>query len=408
MMVAAEERSGLADQVVLPLRDAGKAMPQAERAWPLPRRGLWKLPAAAALVFAGAVVGLYFQPPGLQAFFAATGLEPGGGSDRPAAVAPAPVPLPPAAQVVALGRLMPEGDAITVAPPFGAGDARIAEMLVGEGERVAAGQIIAVLDSLPHLEAARDGATAALAVREAALVQTRAAIAASRREAEAARDRAAAALRLATSELERARELSGRGITAQAALDRAELAEIEAARELDRSNAALSRYAGIAEGTQPDILRAERDVAAARADLLRAEADLARGTVAAPAAGTILAIHARPGERPGEAGVATLGDTERMTADVEVYQTDIGRVAVGQPVRLSAAALGDEPLTGRVTRIGLEVGRQRLIADDPAANTDARVVTVDVALDLASSVRAARLTGLEVTAWIGSPAGAAP
>jgi HlyD family secretion protein len=132
---------------------------------------------------------------------------------------------------------------------------------------VAAGQIIAVLDSLPQLEAARDSATAALAVREAALVQTRAAIAASRREAEAARDRAAAALRLATSELERARELSGRGITAQAALDRAELAEIEAARELDRSNAALSRYAGIAEGTQPDILRAERDVAAARADL---------------------------------------------------------------------------------------------------------------------------------------------
>jgi HlyD family secretion protein len=401
-MVAAEERSRTADPVVLPLRDAGQAMPRAARAWRLPRRGIWKLPAAVALVFAGAVVGLYFQPPGLQAFFAATGLAPGGGSDRPAAVAPAPVPPPPAAQVVALGRLMPEGDTITVAPPYGAGDARIAELLVAEGERVTAGQVIAVLDSRPQLEAARESAAAGLAVREAALVQTRAAIAASLREAEAGRDRAEATLRLAGLEMERARELSGRGVTAQAALDRAELTEIEAARELDRSNAALSRYEGTAEGTQPDILLAESDVAAARAELLRVEADLARGAVAAPAAGTILGIHARPGERPGAEGVATLGDTARMTAEVEVYQTDIGRIAVGQPVRLSAAALGAEPLTGRVVRIGLEVGRQRLIADDPAANTDARVVKVDVALDPESSARAARLTGLEVTAWIGA------
>jgi HlyD family secretion protein len=85
-----------------------------------------------------------------------------------------------------------------------------------------------------------------------------------------------------------------------------------------------------------------------------------------------------------------------MTVELEVYQTDIRRVALGQPVSITTRALGPEPLAGRVTEIGLEVKRQSLIADDPAANTDARVILVTVTLDAASSARAAALTGLEV------------
>ena len=50
--------------------------------------------------------------------------------------------------------------------------------------------------------------------------------------------------------------------------------------------------------------------------------------------------------------------------------------------------------------IGLMVGRQGLVADDTAANTDARVITVMVALDDPSSSIAARYTNLEVIARI--------
>jgi HlyD family secretion protein len=58
------------------------------------------------------------------------------------------------------------------------------------------------------------------------------------------------------------------------------------------------------------------------------------------------------------------------------------------------------PLTGTVSRIGTLVGRQNVTADDPAANTDARVLIVTVALDEASSTRAARYINLEVVARI--------
>lgn len=405
--------AGAAISIGLPLADPGKARAvQPGTRWRLPR-GLWRLPLLIGVLFIGAVIGLYFQPPGLRAFFDVTGLEPGRGTAYPIAVAPAVEASAttvaggsqPPQTVVALGRLIPEGDAVTVAPPYGASDARVSSVLVEEGDRVAAGERIALLDSLPQFEALRDSAAAAFAVGEAALAQVRSSVTASLGEAKAVRERAEAAAALAETELARVRELHARGVAAQAALDEAETAATEAARELDRTRAALSRYAGIEAGTQPDILLAERNLAAARADLARAGQDLAKGVVTAPAAGTILKLHARAGETPGTSGVATIGDTERMTAELEVYQTDVRRVAPGQRVEITAEALGAEPLTGAVTRVGLQVGRQNLIAADPAANTDARVILVTVALDAASSARAARLSGLEVIARIAGEAG---
>jgi len=94
-----------------------------------------------------------------------------------------------------------------------------------------------------------------------------------------------------------------------------------------------------------------------------------------------------------------MGDTSQMMAEAEIYQDRIIMVAKGQPVELAAAALG-RTLQGRVVSIGLTVGRQGLLADDTAANTDARVVKVMVELDQASSAIAARFTNLEVIARI--------
>jgi HlyD family secretion protein len=78
----------------------------------------------------------------------------------------------------------------------------------------------------------------------------------------------------------------------------------------------------------------------------------------------------------------------------------VPRVAVGQAVALSSGVLGDDALTGTVSRIGTLVGRQSVTADDPAANTDARVLLVTVALDEVSSARAAAYVNLEVVARI--------
>jgi HlyD family secretion protein len=78
----------------------------------------------------------------------------------------------------------------------------------------------------------------------------------------------------------------------------------------------------------------------------------------------------------------------------------VPRVALGQSVTLASGVLGDAPLTGTVARIGTRVGRQSVTADDPAANTDARILLVTVALDEDSSLRAARYVNLEVVARI--------
>jgi HlyD family secretion protein len=140
-------------------------------------------------------------------------------------------------------------------------------------------------------------------------------------------------------------------------------------------------------------------VEAAEAELARANLDLARGIVVAPIAGTILDIHVTPGQRPPAEGLMEMGDISQMTAEVEVYQDRIAAVRPGQPVELAAGAIG-RTLQGTVESIGLTVGRQGLISDDVAANTDARVIRVVVALDAPSSEIASSFTNLEVIARI--------
>jgi len=403
------ETSPEAPKVVpLPLEESGKAEAAPGRRHPFTWiRHLWRVPVLMLIIAASGTAALYFQPPTVRAIFAWTGLEIGGGTSDPIAVSPVllerleqgAVDVSPN-DVVALGRLLPEGDIITLAPPFGAGDARVASILVEEGQMVSAGELVATLDNEDQLTSALASARVAVDVRQAALEQTQDSVEASRLEALANRDRAQSALNLAEATLERTLQLFERGISSQAALDSEQASVATAERELERMTATLSRFENGGGVAQADIRLAEQNLRAAETDLARAEGDLRQARIVAPTNGVILSINTRLGERPGDEGVATLADTAHMVAELEVYQADIGRVAPGQRVQLSTEALGNEPLTGDVTRIGLEVGRQTLVADDPAANTDARVITVTVTLDAPSTLRAATLSGLEVVARV--------
>jgi len=145
-----------ADPSTLPLEGNGIATIPTPK--PLQKTGLsrWLLvPLLMGTLFSGAVIGMYFQPPGLRVFFNTTGLEPGAGTDTPIAVAirqvttQEQVAVISEGDVVALGRIIPLGDVISVATPSGAGDARIAEIRVTAGNFVDAGDVLAVLDNLP-------------------------------------------------------------------------------------------------------------------------------------------------------------------------------------------------------------------------------------------------------------------
>jgi HlyD family secretion protein len=313
--------------------------------------------------------------------------------------AQAPIVVPVPQDVLGLGKLRPEENVIAVAAPYGASDARIADMRVKEGSAVKKGDIIAVLDSAPSLQSAVDTARANLEVQRAIVEQTKYASTASRDEAVASLESARAVEEAAKLDLDRTSTLFRRGISAKASLDQKQSTYNQARRAVQRAEATLTRFDRQKVPGRQDVVVAERRVQASEADLKRAEQDLERAYIRAPANGTVLSLDNRVGEKPSQNGMATMADLTHMIAEVEVYQSNIGRVAIGQRVVLSSEALG-EPLKGSVSYIGLEVKRQEVVGSEPAANTDARIVEVHVALDSASTERARALTNLQVTARI--------
>ena len=321
-------------------------------------------------------------------------------------LAPGNVATPaPSGIVLGLGKLLPRGRILTIATPFGAGDARIAELLVHEGDKVAQGSVLAVLDSAPTLRAALAVAETTVAAREAALAQTILAVTAGRDDARGALARAEAAVRNTKRDLDRAAALSTRGDITEQILDQRRLAYEQAQQDTARARAALARYDAPDIASQADVALAQANIDAARADRDRARAELDKALIKAPSRGSVLTLYARPGERPGAQGLLTFGDLDDMTAEIEIYENEAAAIAPGSTVALVADAL-PRPLAGTVKRIGVEVLRQTLTDASPAANTDTRVIRVSVDLDAASAAIAARFANLQVTARF--PRAAAP
>ncbi len=92
-----------------------------------------------------------------------------------------------------------------------------------------------------------------------------------------------------------------------------------------------------------------------------------------------------------------------MIAVAEVYQNEIAKVELGQSVVVTTPVL-DELLTGTVERIGLQVNRQQVVNEDPAANIDAKIVEVDIRLGSTASERALVSSELSRTFLVYGPA----
>ena len=145
--------------------------------------------------------------------------------------------------------------------------------------------------------------------------------------------------------------------------------------------------------SQETLDQTQLHVDTARADLVAAQSVLDLDIVRAPTAGQIVQIYARRGERVGPNGFAEIAQNDQMFAVAEVYETDIGRVKVGQKATIRSPAFQGE-LAGKVDRIGMKIGKQDVMGTDPIARTDARVVEVHVKLD--DSATAAGLSNLQV------------
>ncbi len=293
---------------------------------------------------------------------------------------------------------------------------KLVERTVDEGDRVEAGQVIARLDQEPILrqkeqaEAALDAARSALqqlltaiefqeasienqiAQRQAQLDQALARLAeleAGSREQEIAQARAR--MERARSEFARAEadwkraqplmtaedisraqydQFRARYEAAKAQLEEAEqwlaLVEegpreetIEQARaQVEQARAALR----LAEAQKIELRRRRQEVDARKADIRRAEAQVAflgtqlADTVAtAPVGGIVLSKAAEVGEvLAAGTTVVTIGDLDHPWVRGYINETDLGRVKIGAPVRVTTDTFPGKVYHGRVSFIASE------------------------------------------------------
>lgn len=319
-------------------------------------------------------------------------------------VQPAPAPPAPVSQparpvqpinVTALGRLEPRGEVINLAAP--AGDSRIAQLMAAQGQRVQAGQIVAVLDSRDRLQAALRQAQSQVKVAEARLVQVQAGAKQSDIAAQSATvARLTAELSNAQAEYQRYQDLYAQGAISASLMDSKRLAVDTAKAQLMQ---ARQTRQSVAQVRPQDIQVAQAEVADAQAAVARAQADLDLAYIRAPRSGQVIKIHTWPGEVVGTDGILSLGQTSDMYAVAQVYESDFKRVRLGQLATLTSDAVPGS-LRGEVVELGLQIFKQDVLDTDPTAAADARVVEVKIRLDPTSSRQVANLTNLEVTVQI--------
>jgi HlyD family secretion protein len=338
--------------------------------------------------------------------------------------------MPAIKTVTALGRLEPSGEIIDISASSGSEGNRIEELLVKQGDQIKVGDVIAVLDSRDRLQAALNQSQEQVRVAQANLALVKAGAktgeiqaqqaAIARIEAERSNDimaqtamveRMQAELNNAQVEYQRYQTLYQDGAISASERDSKYLALATAKEQVEEAQANLNRIKSgqqeqlaeakatldkIAEVRPVDIAVVEAEVREAQAAYHTAQAELDRAYIKSPQAGTIIKIMTRPGEVvASDEGIVRIGQTSQMYAVAEVYESDIGKVKLGQKVSVTSSALSQK-LTGTVNSIGLEVERQEVVNTDPTANIDAKVVEVKVKLDPESSKKVAGLTNLLV------------
>lgn len=334
--------------------------------------------------------------------------------------------------VTALGRLEPEGEVIKLSVA-NAQDSRVNELLVKEGDRVRATQLIATLQGLEKKQAelaeakqnvlvyrakleqlkAGEGKLADISAQKANIARNKAQLRTENLEREAEIADARAELKNDEINYNRYQTLYREGAVSKSDLDDRQELYRRSQAKLDRAKARLEntvstlQEAIATEEAMLDKLREVRpvDLAAATAEVdyaiakvKRIESELEDYYVRVPIDGQILKINTLVGEQVDtREGIVELGRTHQMYAIAEVYETDVSKVKVGQRATVVSEHGGfEEKLQGTVDQIALQIKKQDVLESDPAANKDARVVEVKVRLDPQDSDRVAGLTNLQV------------
>ncbi len=287
------------------------------------------------------------------------------------------------AAAVALARLLPASGLIAVGARPGA---RVVELKVKEGDQVAAGAVLAVLEG-------HDTAQSQLAMARARKARAD-------DEWTARLDAARQAAGLIVPRRDSARKLYNQfsatlkgkeRYDADMALHQIEMEAIKAELELKLLGGTTAKGASGEKDKPP---AGNPETASLDAAIALAEAGLRDTEILAPGPGRILRVLAHPGE-VSAGSLLEMGDVSSMVARAEVYQSDVPRIQPGDAAEVEI--LGTK-VAGQVTRIGTVVGKNQLTSIDPRAPRDLRVIDVTIQLDRADP--AGRFVDMEVEATI--------
>ncbi len=242
---------------------------------------------------------------------------------------------------VANGKADVEGGIVQIAARRGG---IVREVMVQEGDRVVAGQILARQED-DEARLAYSRASAEVAQAEAQLAAIRVDLSTARRE------------------LERLSALVDSNFVAAQRIDQARDAVATAEARLQSQNAAIQT---------------------SRARLAEAAFNLELTVIRAPMSGRIVRRYANPGAGASTLNVSTMFDLEPDAPRIvraEIVEADIPNITVGQQVEISPEGDPSRVYVGRVLRRAAVFGARRLASDDPSQRSDERVVEVVVAYD---------------------------
>ncbi len=298
--------------------------------------------------------------------------------------------------VTSLGRLEPGDGVIDLSS---AGGQRLRSLEVAEGQIVESGDVLAIMESHAERRAVAD-AHRALVEEMRLFVRRNRELRPLEIEAQQATVRRLESERaMAQTDLERLASLRADELIGEQEYDRQEALTRQVGESLAEARVLLRK---MRQEQTIELVESETRLRKAEADLLSAEERLEQSVIRAPVDGQVLKIFTWPGERVENDPILRMGETGRMYAVAEVYETDVRHVRAGQAATITSPAL-DTDLTGTVERVGWMIHKNDVLDLDPAAETDARVVEVRIRLD--DSAAAARYVHLQVDVEIAVDSG---
>jgi HlyD family secretion protein len=210
---------------------------------------------------------------------------------------------------------------------------RVVNLAVNEGDRVSKGQFLLQIDP-KSLRTRVDSGTASLQAAESSLDQQRQSVETARVQLEQAR-----------KNLARQKDLWAQQLTTRESLEKAET-DVQAAESSlrEREKQVSSQAARIGQE---------------RATLESARYDLSKVRLESPIDGIVTRRNIQEGETAvigtmNNAGTVllTLADMSVIQAEVEVDETNIPNVSIGQPAKITIDALPDRTFKGHVSEIG--------------------------------------------------------